>query len=42
MEGKVVYSTAKPEFNIEKLQNGMYIIHVITDKGNYVSRIVKW
>ena len=41
MSGQLVFSTTKPEFNIEKLRNGFYIIHVITDRGNFVSRIVK-
>jgi hypothetical protein len=41
MTGQLVFSTTKPEFNIEKLRNGFYIIHVITDRGNFVSRIVK-
>ncbi|MDR2906691.1 MAG: Ig-like domain-containing protein [Bacteroidales bacterium] len=42
IDSQLVFSTTKTKFNIEKLQNGMYIIHVISDKGNFVSRIIKW
>jgi hypothetical protein len=42
LNGKLVYVTAKPEFTIERLSNGLYIIVVVTDKGNYASRIIKW
>ena len=42
MNGQLVFSTTRPEFNIENLQPALYLVHAITDKGNFVSRIMKW
>jgi len=42
MTGQLVFTTTKPEFNIEKLQPALYIVHIVTDKGNYMSRVMKW
>jgi len=40
--GQLAFTTTKPEFSIEHLRNGMYVAIIITDKGNFVSRIIKW
>jgi len=42
MNGQLAFTTTKPEFSIEHLRNGMYVAIIITDKGNFVSRIIKW
>ena len=41
MTGQQVFSTTHSEFNIEHLSRGIYVVHIITDVGNFVSRIIR-
>ena len=41
MTGQQVFSTTQSEFNIEHLSRGIYVVHIITDVGNFVSRIIR-
>jgi len=41
MTGQQVFSTTQSEFNIEHLSRGIYVVHIVTDVGNFVSRIVR-